>query len=128
MGRKLASIAPMKIQNFKDLIVWQKAMDLAEEIHLLSKAFPRDELYGLTSQIRRAAVSVPSNIAEGQARNSTAQFLQFLSISHGSRAEVETQLLLALRFQYLNQAQASQALDLLEDVKRLLHGLENSLR
>ncbi len=117
----------MKVQNYKDLIVWQKAMDLAEEIHRLSKSFPKDELYGLTSQIRRAAVSVPSNIAEGQARSSTAEFLKFLSISHGSRAEVETQLLLALRFLYLQEPQARMALALLQEIKRLLHGLENSL-
>ena len=91
----------MKINSYRDLIVWQKAMDLAAEVHLLSKAFPRDELYGLTSQVRRAAISVPSNIAEGQARQSTAEFLNFLSYAQGSLAEVDTQILLAQRFCYV---------------------------
>ena len=99
----------MQIKNYKDLIVWQKAMDLAAEIHRLTRSFPREELYGLTSQIRRAAVSVPSNIAEGQARQSTAEFRNFLSISQGSLAEVETQLLLAQRFQYLQPQDAATA-------------------
>ena len=78
------------VQDYHELIVWQKAMDLVMEIYRLTRAFPREELYGLTNQLRRAVVSIASNIAEGQARQSTAEFRNFLSIAQGSRAEVET--------------------------------------
>ncbi len=117
----------MTIQNYRDLIVWQKAMDLAEEIHRLTKTFPREELYGLTSQIRRAAVSVPSNIAEGHARQSTAEFRNFLSISLGSLAEVDTQQLLAQRFEYLTREQATKATQLMEEIAKMLHSLRAKL-
>ena len=117
----------MQIKTYKELIVWQKAMDLAEAIHRLSKLFPKEELYGLTSQLRRAAVSVPSNIAEGQARQSTAEFRNFLSIAQGSLAEVETQLLLALRFEYLTQPQAASALALREEISKMLFALRSKL-
>ena len=117
----------MQIKTYKELIVWQKAMDLAEAVHRLSKSFPKEELYGLTSQLRRAAVSVPSNIAEGQARQSTAEFRNFLSIAQGSLAEVETQLLLALRFGYLTQQQAASSLDLREEISKMLFALRSKL-
>ena len=117
----------MQIQTYKDLIVWQKAMDLAEQTHKLTRSFPKEELYGLTSQLRRAAVSVPSNIAEGQARQSTAEFRNFLSIAQGSLAEVETQLLLAIRFEYLTQQQASSALGLREEISKMLSSLRSKL-
>lgn len=117
----------MKINHYKDLIVWQKAMDLAEEIHRLSKSFPKEELYGLTSQIRRAAVSVPSNIAEGHARQSTAEFKNFLSIAQGSLAEVDTQQLLAQRFQYLTQPQALKVETLITEIAKMLHALRAKL-
>ena len=117
----------MTIQNYRDLIVWQKAMDLAEEIHRLTKTFPREELYGLTSQIRRAAVSVPSNIAEGHARQSTAEFRNFLSISLGSLAEVDTQQLLAQRFEYLTREQATKATQLMQEIAKMLHSLRAKL-
>jgi len=80
----------MKVKNYRELIVWQKAMDLVEEVYKSSRDFPREEVYALTSQIRRAAVSIPSNIAEGQGRKSTSEFLHHLSIAHGSLREVET--------------------------------------
>jgi four helix bundle protein len=102
-------------------------MDLAEEIHRLSKTFPREELYGLTSQIRRAAVSVPSNIAEGHARQSTAEFRNFLSISLGSLAEVDTQQLLAQRFEYLTPEQATKATQLMEEIAKMLYSLRAKL-
>jgi four helix bundle protein len=91
------------VNCYKDLIVWQKAMDLTEMVYQATKAFPREELYGLTNQVRRAAVSIPSNIAEGQARQSTAEFRNFLSLARGSLAEVETQLMIAQRLGYLTQ-------------------------
>jgi four helix bundle protein len=117
----------MKINDYRDLIVWRKAMDLAAEVHLLSKAFPRDELYGLTSQVRRAAVSVPSNIAEGQARQSTAEFLNFLSIAQGSPAEVDTQILLARRFHYLTGEMTAKAASLIIEVSKMLFSLRAKL-
>ena len=78
------------IQNYKELIVWQKAMDLTTEVYRLTKKSPKDELYGLTNQLRRATVSIPANIAEGNVRFSTKEYLRFLSIARGSKAEVET--------------------------------------
>jgi four helix bundle protein len=117
----------MQIQHYKDLIVWQKAMDLAEQIYLLSHSFPREELYGLTSQIRRAAVSVPSNIAEGHARQSTAEFKNFLSIALGSLAEVDTQQILAQRLLYIDSGRALRAEGLITEVRKMLHALAAKL-
>ena len=114
----------MPVASYKELIAWQKAMDLVEVIYIASKAFPRDELYGLTDQ---AAVSVPSNIAEGQARRSTKEFLNHLSIAYGSLSEVETQLLIAQRLSYVTDQQALPALELIREVGRIINGLLNSL-
>ena len=116
------------VRNYRELIVWQKAMDLVELVYQATKQFPKEELYGLTSQIRRSAVSVPSNIAEGQARKSTAEFLNFLSIANGSRAEMETQILLAQRLNYATSDTTQKILALSEEVNRLLNGLMNSLK
>jgi four helix bundle protein len=85
------------MSDYKDLLVWQKAMDLAQDVYAITKDFPNDEIYGLTSQVRRCAVSIPSNIAEGAGRSSKKEFKHFLHISLGSAAELETQLLLAQR-------------------------------
>ena len=85
----------MKVKNYRELIAWQKAMDLVIEVYTVSGTFPREEVYRLTSKIRKAAVSIPSNIAEGQGRRTTADFLRHLSISYGSLREVETQTLIA---------------------------------
>jgi four helix bundle protein len=117
----------MKVKNYQELIVWQKAMDLVVEVYTISKAFPREEVYGLTSQLRRAAVSVPSNIAEGQGRRTTADFLHYLSISYGSLREVETQTLIAKRLGYLNDRRCQEVLNLAAEVGRLLNGLMTSL-
>ena len=116
------------VRNYRELIVWQKAMDLVELVYQATKQFPKEELYGLTSQVRRSAVSIPSNIAEGQARKSTAEFLNFLSIANGSRAEMETQILLAQRLKYVTNDTAQQILNLSEEANRLLNGLMNSLK
>ena len=117
----------MTVQNYKELIVWQKAMDLVVEVYRLTKAFPKEELYGLTSQVRRAVVSIPSNIAEGQGRKGTKEFLNFLSIARGSLMEVETQILLAERLSYLAPTESTKALSLMEEVSRMLSGLRASL-
>lgn len=110
----------MGIRDYRELIVWQKAMDLVVEVYRLTRSFPREELYGLTNQVRRAVVSIPSNIAEGQARQSTAEFRNFLSIAQGSRAEVETQLMIAVRLQYTTDADAESATSLLIEIQKML--------
>ena len=117
----------MKVKNYQDLIVWLRAMDLVEEIYRASKSFPREEIYGLTSQIRRAAVSVPSNIAEGQGRRTTADFLRHLSIAYGSLREVKTQALISARLHYLSQGNANDLPEGAGEVGRLLNGLMASL-
>src|SRR5688572_15690116 len=90
------------IRSYKDLIAWQKAMDLAALVYESIAGFPGDERYGLTSQIKRSAVSIPSNLAEGSSRRSTPEFLRYINIATGSLAELETQLLLANRLSYLS--------------------------
>ena len=118
----------MAVRNYRELIVWQKAMDLVELVYQVTQTFPKEELYGLTNQVRRAAVSIPSNIAEGQARKSTAEFKNFLSIAQGSRAELETQILVAQRLNYLSVHAADQILALSEEIKRMVYSLTAKLR
>ncbi len=115
-------------QHFKDLIVWQKAMDLVTDVYRVSDRFPKREVYSLTDQIRRAAVSVPSNIAEGQAHFSKAEFVHFLRHSSGSLAELETQLLLAQRLEYTQPVESTRLLKQVVEVGKLLNGLINSLK
>ncbi len=117
----------MKVRNYQELVVWQRAMDLVEEVYKASKGFPREEIYGLRSQIREAAVSVPSNIAEGQGRRTTPDFLRHLSIAYGSLREVETQTLIADRLRYLAQGKCQEIMNLAGEVGRLLNGLMSSL-
>jgi len=110
-----------EIKNHKDLEVWKKSMYLVSNIYKITESFPNKELYGLTNQIRRAAVSIPSNIAEGAARNSKKEFIQFLYISLGSLSELETQIIIASRLEYLNNLDT-----LSEDLKfvqKLINGL-----
>ena len=114
--------------HYKDLIVWQKAMDLTTEIYRLTKNLPKDELYGLTNQLRRATVSIPSNIAEGNARTSTGDYVRFLSIARGSTAEVETQLLICVRLEYLTQEDIEPALKLCDETGRMLTSMIKKLR
>ena len=115
------------VQHYKDLIVWQKAMDLVCLIYEVTKSFPKDELYGLTSQIRRAVVSVPSNIAEGQARQSTPEFKRFLSIARGSMAEIETQLLIGLRLNYFRESQLHKIMAIHTEISKMLPALMSKL-
>lgn len=118
---------PMGVRNYADLIAWQKAMDLVEAVYILTYAFPKEELYGLTSQLRRAVVSIPSNIAEGQGRWTTGEFVHFLGIANGSLREVETQLHVAVRLKYLPSVNTELAFGLASEVGRLIYGLRNSL-
>jgi four helix bundle protein len=114
-------------QNYRDLIAWQKAMDLVTSVYAATTQFPPDERFGLMSQVRRAAVSVPSNIAEGQGRRTRGEFVQFLSVAHGSLREVETQLQIAMRLGYLDEARGESELVVSEEVGRLIGGLSRSL-
>jgi four helix bundle protein len=114
------------IQNFRDLIVWQKAMRATAEVYRVSRAFPKEELFVLTAQIRRAAISIPSNIAEGHARQGR-EFANFLSIALGSAAELETQLLLAVEFGYLQTNQLDAIVGLLTEVRRMAAAIINKI-
>jgi four helix bundle protein len=98
----------MALKSYSELIAWQKAMDLVQTIYETVRVFPKEEIYGLTSQLKRAAVSVPSNIAEGQGRKSAREFIHHLSIAYGSLMEVEAQILIAVRLEYLSQQIAEQ--------------------
>src|SRR5262249_2051625 len=118
----------MALRNYTDLIAWQKAMDLVEAVYRATSDFPSRELYGLPSQLRRAAVSVPSNIAEGEGRRSKREFSHHLSIAHGSLREVETQVLIARRLQYIQDDDMRRLLDLAGEVGRLITGLSKSLQ
>jgi four helix bundle protein len=115
------------IRSYKDLEVWQLAMSLAEECYRLTAEFPRDEIYGMTAQIRRAAVSVAANIAEGYGRDQTGSFVQFLRISQGSARELETHLILAGRVRLLRSDVLSAALDECERISKMLRSLIRSL-
>ena len=117
----------MTIKSYRDLVVWQKSMDLAEGIYVASRAFPKSETYGLSSQVRRAAVSIASNVAEGQTRRSTSEYQRFLSIAQGSLSEVETPVLLAKRLNYLEASKSEELLKLLSEVGRMINGLRKSL-
>jgi four helix bundle protein len=113
--------------GYKDLLVWQKAMQLTTGIYAVTKRFPRDEQYGLVSQLRRAAVSVTSNIAEGSGRYSDGEFLQFLSQARGSALELETQLLIARELHYVDAGSARDLLRSVDEISRMLSGLRSSI-
>jgi four helix bundle protein len=116
-----------KARHYKELLVWQKGMALTKLVYDLTGRFPADERFGLTSQLRRAAVSVPSNIAEGQARHGTGEFLQFLSHAQGSLAEIETQLLLAVELGFCKQASVEASLGEIGQMQRMMAALKRSL-
>ncbi len=113
----------MTVKHYQELIAWQKAMDLVVLVYEHTACFPKEEMFGLTNQVRRAVVSVPSNLAEGQGRRTTKEFLNFLSIARGSLQEVETQILLAERLNYLKEMYRAEIIGLSSEVGRLLSGL-----
>ena len=117
----------MTIKSYRDLEVWQKAMDLVVVCYEITKEFPKNEIYGLTSQLQRAAVSIPTNIAEGQARQHTKEFIQYLSISYGSVAELETLLQIAENLNYLSTNQLCKLMDRTAALGRMINGLRKSL-
>ena len=115
-------------KSYRDLLVWNKAMDLVVEVYRCTRSFPTDERFGLTAQLRRAAVSVPSNIAEGQGRLSTREFRHFLSNARASILEVETQLELASRLEFLSPSEAESIREAAAEVGRMLNGLLTAIR
>jgi four helix bundle protein len=117
----------MDVSSYRDLKVWQLAIQLSEMVYEVTDGFPSKEMYGLSSQIRRAAVSVPSNIAEGHARNSTKEFLRFVSIAMGSLAELDTQLELSRRLKYVSETSFSEITERTAEVGRMLRGLQRAL-
>jgi four helix bundle protein len=117
-----------KTSDYKDLLVWQKGITLVKLIYQITQTFPAEEKFGLISQMRRAAVSVPSNIAEGQARHTTGEFVQFLSHAEGSVAELETELIIAVELGYCNLAQLPKALDLISELRKMLNALRRKLQ
>lgn len=116
------------IRDFRDLEVWQRAVDLVVESYRITKTFPSEERYGLSAQVRRAAVSVPSNIAEGRGRFGLRSFLYHLSVSSGSLMELETQFVIAERLEYLLPTEARRLLEKTAEVRRLLAGMIRALR
>lgn len=116
-----------KIKTYRDLLVWQKSMILVANIYKASKSFPKDEAYGLTSQIRRCAVSIPSNIAEGYGRNSTSDYIRSLHIATGSLYELQTQLEICLNLQYLNKSNFDKLYESSREIERMLSSLTRKL-
>lgn len=117
----------MKILSYRDLIVWQKAMVAATETYTLTKSMPMDERYGLSSQMRRAAISIPSNIAEGSKRSSKKDYRHFLRIAFGSTAELETQIELGIRLMYFSRMGSSMINDLLSEISKMLQSMITKL-
>ncbi|MFM9905978.1 MAG: four helix bundle protein [Pyrinomonadaceae bacterium] len=113
--------------SYKSLIVWQKSIHLVKIIYQLTNVFPNEEKFGLISQIRRAAVSIPSNIAEGQARRTTGDYIRFVSIAEGSLAELETQLIIAIDLGFCIEHQAAECFGLMTEVRKMLNALRRSL-
>jgi len=119
---------PTQIRDYKDLVVWQKGMQLAKEVYQLTQSFPTEEKFGLVSQMRRAAVSIPSNIAEGQARNTTGEFVQFVSHAEGSLAELDTQIRLSIELEFCREATVKFIQELIIEEQKMLKSLRRSLK
>ena len=117
----------MAVKNYTELIAWQKAMDLAVAVYAATEAYPQREVFGLANQMRRAAVFIPSNIAEGQGRATTKDFVHFLAVSRGSLQELETQAILSHRLQFISDPTRDGLLNASLELTRILHGLINSL-
>jgi four helix bundle protein len=117
----------MAARHYQELIVWQKAMDLVVLTYQTTTSFPREEQFGLTIQLRKAAISIPSNIAEGQGRNTPGDFLHFLAVARGSLQEVETQIIIAERLHYITADKREGFFVLSSEVGRLINGLSNSI-
>ena len=117
----------MVVKKYQELIAWQKGIALVTEVYKVSANFPHNEMYGLTSQLRRAAISVPSNIAEGQGRASSGEFIQFLCHARGSLYEVETQIIVSTNLGYISTEEADAVIERISELGRILNGLITSL-
>ena len=117
----------MKTRNYKDLVVWQKGIHLAKIVYRLTQSLPPEEKFGLVAQMRRSAVSIPSNIAEGQARHTTGEFIQFISHAEGSVAELDTQLILSVELKFSDHPSVAPAFELIGDLRRMLNALRRKL-
>lgn len=117
-----------KIRSFRDLIIWSKPMELLKEVYQVTKVFPKEELFGLTSQIRRAAVSIPSNIAEGHSRLSRKEFQYYLGNARGSLAELQTQIIIGKELGFIGDREMDDIINRATEVGRLLNGLLSSLK
>ncbi|MFC1813884.1 four helix bundle protein [Thermodesulfobacteriota bacterium] len=115
------------IRSYRDLEVWQKSMDLVVVCYQITRKFPRNEIYGLVSQLQRAAVSIPANIAEGRHRQHSKEFLQHLSFAYGSLAELETHILIAERLNYINKSKSEKILGKTAEIGRMINGLKKSI-
>ncbi|HEX3244063.1 MAG TPA: four helix bundle protein [Chloroflexota bacterium] len=115
-------------RDFRELIVWQKGMELAQAVYRVARLLPAEETYGLSAQLRRAAVSVPSNIAEGYARRTTRELVQFVGVAQGSLAELQTQIELSRLLGYVSDESADSSLSLIQECQRLLHSMQATLR
>lgn len=116
------------MQTYRDLIVWQKSIEMVKEVYLLVKKLPKEETYALSDQLRRAAVSVPSNIAEGYGRTSTKDYINFLCIARGSKCELETQLIICQELGYLSKDDIKSPMFLCEEIGKMLSGMTNKLK
>src|ERR1044071_600479 len=128
MATTASSRTSRPVRGYRDLIVWQDSMDLVVAIYRVTTAFPREERYSLVDQLRRAVVSVPSNIAEGHGKSRTGDYLRHLSVAVGSLSEVETQVQIARRLEYITDDDQSRLLDLCNAIAKMLGGLIRSLR
>jgi four helix bundle protein len=118
----------LRILSYRDLLVWQRSMDLCEAVYRVSRRLPRSELFGLADQMRRASVSIASNIAEGHARSHTGEYLHQLTTARGSIAELETQLIICVRVDYFPEREVTRLLRATDEVGRMLSGLRSRLR
>ncbi len=116
------------MQSYRDLIVWQKSIELVTEVYELVKLFPREEIYALSGQIRRAVISIPSNIAEGHNRNSDKEFVQFLCIARGSLGELETQFIIAEKLNYVNKERVDKLLNDCYEIGKMLNSLIKKIK
>ena len=126
-GEQGAATAKSKVKSYRDLLVWQKGIVLVKKVYLLTKIFPKAEIFGLTSQMRRAAVSIPSNIPEGQARHTRKEFVQFISHSEGSLAELETQVILSVELGYCTLTDTHEITVLTTELSKMLDSLRRKL-
>ena len=116
------------VKSYKDLNVWKKSISVVKKIYLITKKYPKEEIYALTSQMRRAAISIPSNIAEGKSRHSKNEYIQFLYISLGSISELETQIVISRELNYIDYQIEDELLDKLDQIGKMLRSLINKLK